>query len=142
MVHGGPIKIVQTPGLTILLFEEFNHYRQILTDGRRHPSDANPAWLGYSIGTWQDNAFVVETRGFNDRSWIDDYGLPHTEALHTTERFERRDFGHMDVQITIDDPGAYTKLWSFTLRFELQSDTEILEDICENERDAQHTIGR
>ena len=137
-----PFKLVQTPGLTIILFEEFNHYRQILTDGRRHPTDANPTWFGYSIGTWYRNTFVVETRGFNDRSWLDDYGLPHSEALHTTERFERRDFGHMGLLVTIDDPQAYTRPWSFTLQFELNADTELLEDISENEKDAGHSVGR
>ena len=137
-----PFKVVQTPGFTIILFEVSNHYRQILTDGRRHPTDANPAWFGYSIGTWDRNTFVVETKGFNDRSWLDDYGLPHSEALHTTERFERRDFGHMDVQITIDDPQAYTRPWSFMLHFELKADTELLEDICENEKDTAHSVGR
>jgi hypothetical protein len=137
-----PFKLVQTPVLTIILFELFNHYRQILTDGRRHPTDANPSWYGYSIGTWDRNTFVVETRGFNDRSWLDGYGLPHSEALHATERFERPDFGHMDVLITIDDPEAYTRPWSFTLHFELNADTELFEDICENEKDAPHSVGR
>ena len=138
----GQFKLVQMPGLTLILFEEFNHYRQILTDGRRLPTDANPAWFGYSIGKWDGNAFIVETSGFNDRSWIDDYGLPHTDALHTTERFERRDFGHLDVQVTFDDSKAYTKPWSVTLHFALLPDTELLEDVCDNERDAQHAVGR
>jgi hypothetical protein len=147
--HGVPdamllshFKLAQMPGLTLILFEEFNHYRQILTDGRKLPTDIPPAWFGYSIGRWDGNAFIAETAGFNDKSWLDDYGMPHTEALHTTERFERPDFGHLNVQITFDDAEAYTKPWSVTLHFQLLPDTEFLEDICDNERDAQHAVGR
>jgi hypothetical protein len=135
-------KLVQMPRLTLILYEEFNQYRQILTDGRRLPTDTPPAWFGYSIGKWEGNAFIVETNGFNDRSWLDDYGLPHSEALHTTERFERRDFGHLDVEITFDDSQMYTKPWPVALHFALLPDTELLEDICDNERDAQHAVGR
>jgi len=135
-------KIVQMPELTIILYEEFNHFRQIFTDGRPLSADLNPAWFGYSIGGWEGNALVVETRGFNDQSWLDDYGLPHTEALHTTERFERRDVGHMDLKVTIDDPKAHTKPWSADLRFKLLPDTDLLEDICDNEKDAQHQVGK
>ena len=135
-------KLVQKPRLTLILFEEFNHFRQILTDGRRLPTDAPAAWFGYSIGKWEGEKFVVETSGFNDRSWLDDYGLPHSEALHTTERFERRDFGHLDVEVTFDDSQMFTKPWSVTLHFRLLPDTELLEDICDNERDAPHAVGR
>jgi len=124
------------------LYEEFTRFRQILTDGRGFPNVMNPAWLGYSIGKWEGDAFVVETRGFNDKSWLDDSGRPHTEALHTIERFHRRDFGHMDVEITIDDPQAYTQAWSFPLYFGLLADTELIEDVCDNEKDAAHSIGK
>ncbi len=137
-----PMKIVQNPGLTFILFEQYTRYRQIFTDGRPLPAVSNPAWLGYSIGKWEGDWFVVDTRGFNDKSWIDDSGRPHTEALHTIERFRRRDFGHMDVEITIDDPQAYTKPWSFPLQFEFLADTEIIEDVCENEKDAAHAVGK
>jgi hypothetical protein len=137
-----PVKIVQDPGLTIILYEQYTHYRQIFTDGRPHPPVTDPAWLGYSIGRWEDDWFVVDTRGFNDKSWIDDSGRPHTEALHTIERFRRRDFGHMDLEITIDDPQAYTKPWSFPLQFEFLPDTDIIEDVCENEKDAAHAAGK
>ena len=82
-----PLKIVQTSGLTLILYEQFTQYRQIFTDGRPHPSVGNPAWFGFSIGKWEGDWFVVDTRGFNDKSWIDDSGRPHTEALHTIERF-------------------------------------------------------
>jgi hypothetical protein len=139
---GTPWKLVQNPGLTIILYEQNTRYRQIFTDGRPHPPVSNPSWLGYSIGKWEGDWFVVDTRGFNDKSWIDDSGRPHTEALHTIERFRRRDFGHMDLEITIDDPQAYTKPWSFPLQFEFLADTEIIEDVCENEKDAVHAVGK
>ena len=142
MLIGTPLKIVQDPGLTIFLFEQSTRYRQIFTDGRTRPPVSNPAWLGYSIGKWEGDSFIVDTRGFNDKSWIDDSGRPHTEALHTIERFRRRDFGHMDIEITIDDPKAYSKTWSFPLQFEFLPDTEIIEDVCENERDAAHSVGK
>jgi hypothetical protein len=137
-----PLKIVQNPGLTLILYEEFARFRQIFTDGRTHPPVANPAWLGYSIGWWDGEWFVVETRGFNDRSWLDDSGRPHTEALRTIERFRRRDFGHLDVEITIDDPEAYTEPWSFPLQFEFLADTEMIEDVCDNEKDYVHAVGK
>jgi hypothetical protein len=135
-------KLVQTPGLTLILYEEFNHYRQIFTDGRPFPKDLNPAWFGSSIGKWDGTTLVVETEGFNDRSWLDDYGLPHTEALHTTERFQRRDFGHLDLQVTIDDTEAYAKPWPVDLHFKLLPDTDLIEDVCDNEKDFQHAGGR
>jgi hypothetical protein len=134
-----PLKIVQNPGLTLILYEEFARFRQIFTDGRVHPPVANPAWLGYSIGKWEGDVFAVDTRGFNDKSWLDDSGRPHTEALRTIERFHRRDFGHMEVEVTIDDPQAYTKPWSFPMQFEFLADTEMIEDVCDNERDAAHS---
>ena len=142
MLIGVPLKIVQNPGLTLILYEEFARYRQIFTDGRPFPPVANPAWLGYSIGKWDGDRFVVDTRGFNDKSWLDDSGRPHTEALHTVERFRRRDFGHMDVEVTIDDPQAYAKPWSFPMQFELLADTEMIEDVCDNEKDATHAVGK
>jgi hypothetical protein len=134
----GNFKLVQNPGLTLILYEEFNHYRQIFTDGRPFPKNLSPAWFGSSIGKWEGDALVVETRGFNDQSWLDDYGHPHSEALHTTERYQRRDLAHMDVQITIEDPKAYAKPWSFSFNFALIPDTDLIEDICENEKDARH----
>ena len=139
MLIGVPMKIVQHPGLTLILYEEFARFRQVFTDGRPHPPVSQPAWLGYSTGHWDGDSFVVDTRGFNDKSWLDDSGRPHTEALHTIERFHRRDFGHMDVEITIDDPQAYTKPWSFPLQFQFLADTEMIEDVCDNERDSAHS---
>jgi hypothetical protein len=142
MLIGVPLKIVQDPGLTLILYEEFARYRQIFTDGRGHPPVSNPAWLGYSIGKWEGDTFVVDTRGFNDRSWLDDSGRPHTEQLHTIEKFHRTDFGHMEVEVTIDDPGAYTKAWSFPMQFGFLADTDMIEDVCDNERDSAHSVGK
>jgi hypothetical protein len=142
MLIGVPLKIVQNPGLTLILYEEFARFRQIFTDGRGPAPVAAPAWLGYSIGKWDGEWFVVDTRGFNDKSWLDDSGRPHTEALHTIERFRRRDFGHMDVEVTIDDPEAYAKPWSFPMQFEFLADTDMIEDVCDNEKDADHSVGK
>jgi hypothetical protein len=142
MLIAVPLKIVQNPGLTLILYEEFARFRQIFTDGRDHPPVSAPAWLGYSIGKWDKDTFVIDTRGFNDKSWLDDSGRPHTEALHTIERFHRSDFGHMEVEVTIDDPGAYTKPWSFPMQFQFLADTEMIEDVCDNERDSTHAIGK
>jgi hypothetical protein len=140
MVRSGPFKIIQTPGVTVILFEEMNHFRQIFTDGRSLPERMDPSWFGYSVGRWEGDTLVVETKGFNDRSWLDNPGLPHTDAMRVIERFTRRSFGRMDIHITIDDPKAYTKPWAADARFELTPDTELLESICENEKDYEHTI--
>ncbi len=131
-------KLVQNPGLTLILYEEFNHYRQIFTEGRPFPKDLEPAWFGSSVGKWDGDTFVVETRGFNDKSWLDDFGHPHSDALIATERFKRRDFGHMDLQITIDDHKMYAKPWSITFNLALLPDTDLIESICDNEKDVQH----
>jgi hypothetical protein len=126
----------------VVLYEEFNHFRQIFTDGRSFPKDPNPAWFGYSLGKWDSDAFVVDSIGFNEVSWLDDAGHPHTDQLHTTERFRRRDFGHLDVQVTIDDPKAYTKPWTVSIPLVLMADLEMIEDVCDNEKDAQHAVGK
>ena len=142
MLYGGPMKIVQNRRLFLILFEEFNHYRQVFTDGRSFPQDPQPTWFGYSIGRWDGDAFVVDSMGFNDQTWMDDSGLPHSDALRTTERFQRPDFGHLNLQITFDDPKSYSRPWSVSLAFDLMPDTELIEDICENERDARHMVGK
>ena len=129
-----PFKIVQGPGLTIILFEEFNNWRQVFTDGRPLPDDPQPAWLGYSVGRWDGDTFVIDSAGFNDKSWLDAGGTPHTESLRTTERFRRRDFGHMDVEFAFDDPKAFTRAWSTTVTFALLPDTDLLESHCENNK--------
>jgi hypothetical protein len=140
-------KITPTPGAMLILYEEFTHFRQIFTDGRDFPNRANPTerigtWFGYSIGKWEGDTFVAETVGFNDKSWLDDTGHPHTDAMRVTERFRRRDFGHMDIEITIDDPKTYTKPFTVKVAFALLPDTEFIEDICDNERDQPHMIGK
>jgi len=141
-VSGYPFKIIQQPGLVIILYEEMTHFRQIFLDGRELAKDANPTWLGYSVGRWEGDILVADTTGFNDKSWLDDPGHPHTTALLVIERFRRKDFGHMEIQITIDDPEAYTKAWTVTESFNLLPDTEILENICENEKDVSHLVGK
>jgi hypothetical protein len=142
MLPNVPFKFVPHPGLTIILFEQLNQFRQIFTDGRDFPKDMQPAWYGYSIGAWEGDTFVVKSAGFNDLTWLDDSGTPHTEAMRTTERFRRVDFGHMDLDITIDDPKAYTAPWTVTLHLELMPDTELIEDVCDNEQDARHMPGK
>jgi hypothetical protein len=142
MVRTGPWKIVQTPRVTLILFEEMNHYRQVFTDGRGFPKDPNPAWFGYSIGKWEGDTFVADTTGFNDQTWLDDPGHPHTDAMHAIERFRRPDFGHLEIDITIDDAKAYTGPWTVTARFDLLPDTELIENVCDNEKDAQHMVGK
>jgi hypothetical protein len=135
-------KIIQTPGMIAVLYEAYNHYRQIFLDGRPLPKPTQPAYLGYSVGRWEGETLVVDTTGFNDVGWLDDGGHPQTEALHVTERLRRRDFGHMDLQLTIDDPKAYTKPWGPTLRLNFQPDDELMESICENEKDVPHMVGK
>ncbi len=137
-----PLQFVQTKGLTLMLWEEFTQYRLIYTDGRTHPPDPNPTWLGYSTGKWEGDAFVVETRGFNDKSWLDDGGHPHTEQLHTVEKYTRPDFGHLKTEITIDDPGAYEKPMKLYVNFVYTPDESLIEDICENEKDSRHQVGK
>ena len=139
-----PLKIVQIPGLTLVLYESRTTYRQILTDGRPLPKVVDwPAWQGFSVGKWEGETFLVDTAGTNGLAWLDQAGHPATDALHLTERFRRRDFGHMDMEMTIDDPKTYTKPWTITAEFALQADTELLEFICEeNEKDAHRMVGK
>jgi hypothetical protein len=137
-----PFKIVQTPGLVLMLFEADTFFRQIFMDGRKHPMDPQPSWLGYSVGRWEGDSLVVESTGFTERSPLDVIGHPHSDALRVTERFQRRDFGHMDVQITINDPKTYTKPFTYTVRERLLPDTDLIEGFCvEDEKDAAHMAG-
>jgi hypothetical protein len=99
--------------------------------------------MGYSVGHWDGDTLVVETTGFNDHGWLDNGGRPSTDALRVTERFRRKDFGHMDIQITVDDPKAYTKPWTVTSALTLQPDDELLEYVCgENNKDIEHLVGK
>jgi hypothetical protein len=129
-----PFKIVQNPRLTIILYEEFNNWRQVFMDGRPLPTDPQPAWLGYSVGRWDGDVLVIETAGFNDKSWLDAGGTPHSDALRTTERLRRLDFGHMEAEFTFDDPKTFTRPWSAKVRFNLLPDTDLLEHHCDNEK--------
>jgi hypothetical protein len=144
LVPGIPFKMIQTPNELVVLYEEFNVYRQIFTDGRTLPKDPNPAWYGYSVGKWEGDTFVVEAAGFKDPgTWLDNGGYPHTDALHLTERFRRPNFGTMQLDVAIDDPKAYSKPWkSATMHFKVLPDTELLEHLCENEKDAPHLVGK
>ncbi|PYS38191.1 MAG: hypothetical protein DMG14_18645 [Acidobacteria bacterium] len=138
-----PWKIVQTPGFIIIVYEAFTLWRQIFLDGRELADDVTPTWLGYSTGKWDGDTLVVDTKGFNGKAWLDQSGKPSTDALHVIERFRRKDFGHMDIQITIDDPNAYTKPWTVREEVHLLPDTELMEFICnENNRDLEHLPGK
>jgi hypothetical protein len=133
-----PYKIVQTLGLTVVMYEG-EPVRQVFTDGRKHTPDPDPSWYGYSVGAWEGDTLVVDTIGFNDRTWLDAFGHPHSESMHLVERFRRRDFGHMDLQVTLDDPKMYTKPVTIRYSQTLVPDTDILDYVCsENERDVTH----
>ena len=134
-----PFKIVQTRRLIVMILEDNNPTRQIHLDGRKHPDERTPAWMGYSIGAWEGDTLVVDTVGFNDRSWLDAAGHPHSEGLHVVERLRRRDVGHIETAITIDDPAMYTKPLTIHVTHRLLPDTDILEAVCaENEKDRIH----
>jgi hypothetical protein len=138
-----PRKIVQAPQVIAILFESYHQYRQILMDGRPLPEPTQPSYQGYSIGRWDGDTLVVETNGVNDEGWLDMNGHPQTEATHITERFYRRNFGHMDLEVTIEDPKAYTKPFTVALTgWELLPDEELIEAICENEKDSEHLVGK
>jgi hypothetical protein len=138
-----PWKVVQTPSYIVIVYEAFNLWRQVFMDGRERAADLNPTWMGYSVGKWDGDTLVVDTRGFNGKAWLDQLGKPSTDALHVIERFHRKDYGHMDLTITIDDPKAYTKEWTVVEPVHLLPDTELLEFICnENNRDVSHLPGQ
>jgi len=134
-----PYKIVQTPGLVVILNEGDTAWRQIFTDGRKHVDTTLPSWMGYSVGHWEGDTLVVETTGFNDRSWLDRAGHTHSDAMKVIEKFHRRDLGHMDVTITIDDPKTFTRPITFTQPNTLTPDGDLLEYFCsDNEQDSSH----
>ncbi len=127
----------------MVLYEIDGRYRQIYTDGRKQLADPEPSWLGYSVGRWEADTLVVDTVGFNNRTWLDTSGHPHSEALHLIERFHRLDFGHMDLQITLEDPNMYTRPFTIKYPQRLLPDTDVLEFVCtENEKDRGHLDGR
>jgi hypothetical protein len=139
-----PFKILQTPGVMAVLYESRTTFRQIMTDGRPLPKEVDwPTWGGFSVGRWQGDTFVAESAGFNGQAWLDQVGTPASPALKIVEKFHRRDFGHMDLEMTIEDARMYTRPWSIFAELVLQADTELLEFVCEeNEKDSARMVGK
>ena len=138
-------KFVQTPTLVVILDEGNVHsYRQLFLDGRGHPKDPEPLWMGDSVAHWEGNdTLVVDTAGFNDKTWLNGQGVPHTEQLHVVERYTRPDLGHMEAEITIEDPGAFTRPHTLKRTFVLRPTWEIKEYVCnEFNVDAEHLVGK
>jgi hypothetical protein len=142
--HPQPRKIIQTPAVLVILYEGNAGIRQIFTDGRPLPgNDPQPWWFGYSTGRWVGDTLVVETRGFRDGGWLDVGGSPLTDAATMTERFRRVNYGNLDIEMTVDDPKAYIRPWTVTVKHELMLDTELIEFVClENEKSTRHFVGR
>jgi hypothetical protein len=143
MPHGDllpqPFKMVHSTGLILMLFEVGTTFRQIFMDGRQLPVDPSPTWQGYSVGRWEGDTLVVDTIGFNDRSWLDVRGTPHSEEMRVEERFRRRDYGHLELMVTITDPKTFTRPITYREVLDLMPDTELLEHYCnENEKDDAH----
>jgi hypothetical protein len=132
-------KMIQAPQETVLLTELNSPPRQIYTDGRALPKDPEPSWMGYSVGKWEGDTLLVETSGLNDRGWLDGFGHPRSEQMHITERYHRRDFGHMDLEFTFDDPKYYTRPFGLKAAVRLIPDSDLIEYVCtENEKDRTH----
>jgi hypothetical protein len=141
--HPYPRKMIQTPGVIVILNEANGGVRQIFTDGRPSPKDPQPWWYGYSVGRWEGDTLVVESAGFRDLGWLDFQGSPLTESGKLTERFRRLDYGHLEIEVTVDDPKAYTKPWTIKLNQHIVLDTDLLEYVClEGERDVTHMVGK
>jgi len=138
-----PFRITQVPGLTLIVYEGGAHvWRQIFTDGRPHSKDPNPSWLGESIGHWDGDTFEVDTIALNGKTWIDESGIPTSDALHVIERFHRIDLGHLEIEHTVEDPKVFTKPWKFTTH-PVMLQGELMEYICqENNRDVEHLVGK
>ncbi len=132
LVRGAPLEILQAPGRVMMFFEYDHFVREIFTDGRQHTADLNPTWMGESIGKWEGNTFVVDTIGFNEKTWLDYAGHPHSDALHLVERIQRTSHDTLVNDITIEDPKAYTKPWTSHMVFDLKPDWKIEETICED----------
>lgn len=130
-------RILQTPGIIAILNSDLIH-REIFLDGRQLEMEPNPAWMGYSVGRWDGDTLIVESNGYSENTWLDNAGHPHSEALHVTERYQRPDFGHIELQVTFDDPKVFTKPVTVPVHMELMADTEMLEYYCENEKDQSH----
>ena len=146
MPHGNvlpqPFKVIHSTGVIVLLYEVGTTFRQVFMDGRKLPVDPSPTWQGYSVGRWEGDTLVVDTIGFNDRSWLDVRGTPHSEEMRVEERFRRRDYGHLDLTTTITDPKTFTRPITFGVVLDLMPDTDLLEHYCaENEKDDAHIRG-
>jgi len=142
-LHPYPRKMIQMPGLLVILFERDTAYRQIFTDGRPLPVDPQPSFNGYSTAKWEGDTLVVATNGIRDGTWLDVSGTPLTDAARVIERFRRPSFGRLEIDITVDDSKAYTKPWSIHVNQSLAADTDMLEFVClENERDVRHLVGK
>lgn len=141
-----PFEIIYTPRKTVILYEMYSTRRQVFTDGRELPEDIEefaPTWMGYSVGEWDGDEFVVTTTGFNDKVWgIDMAGHPSSDALKVIERYKRVDFGHMDLNLTVEDPKTYEEPWHSLIHYTLLPDTDLLEFECEQNRSADHMVGR
>jgi hypothetical protein len=137
-----PMKIVQAPKETMILYEVDNLHRQVFVDGRPFPETFEfPAYLGYSVGRWEGSTFVIDTRGFNDRTPIDAMGHPRSESMHVTERLRRPDFGHLETEVTFDDPTLYTRPITIKINYNLVTDNDIFEMFCnQNEKDRAHMV--
>jgi hypothetical protein len=132
-------KIIQAPREIVMLAETADPPRQIYTDGRSLPKDPEPSWMGNSVGRWQGDTLVVETNGLNDRGWLDGFGHPRSESMRITERYSRRDFGHMDLEIAFDDAKYYTRPFTVKTGLKLLPDSDLIEYVCnENEKDRSH----
>jgi len=132
-------KMIQAPGEIVVISGNGDPARQIYTDGRRLPKDPLPSWMGSSVGHWEGDTLVVETTGFNERAWLDGSGHPRSEAMRITERYRRRDFGHMELELTFDDAKYYTRPFGFKTALTLVPDDDVLEYVCtENEKDSSH----
>jgi len=142
--HPQPRKIIQTPGVIVILYEAQAGIRQIFTDGRKlPPSDAQPWWFGYSIGKWDGDTLVVETNGFRDDVWLDVNGSPLTNSGKMTERFRRPTFGTLEIEVTVEDPKVYTKPFTVKVNQRIMPDTDLIEFICqENDRSGPHIVGK
>jgi hypothetical protein len=138
-----PFKIINSRGVIVMLYEVETTFRQIYMDGRKLPVDPSPRYQGYSVGRWDGDTLVIESSGFNDTGWIDARGTPHTEAMQVTERFHRRDYGHIDLTVTLRDPAVFTRDITFSVVLDLMPDTDVFEHYClENEKDDAHVPGR
>src|SRR5581483_8268942 len=137
-----PDKIIQSHNMLVMLFEDLT-YRQVFLDGRPLPKDPNPSWMGYSIGHWDGDTLIVESNGYNERTWLDFEGHPHSEDLRVTERLRRPDFGHLELERTLVDPKALAAPLVIPIKLELYADSEMIEYVCaENERDKTHWVGK